>query len=182
MKNMKRYLCTIAVALCFCSAALAQQQSHPDRLSNLPDKQLPGSYVALAGEGTLSTYGASISFPVYWVEDRVKMVPLFGLMWQNFVSEGFNVRSAVGAKFLYHFQKKQFGLASENSFYVGLGGMGTVNHLFGSSTQESSRGGAFLGYNFAVTQSVRLAPELFLGGDETGKFSVEIGFVLHFGR
>jgi len=182
MDNLKRYLCTALVFLCFYSAGLAQQQPGPNRLSNFLDKTLTDSYVALAGEGAFSTYGASISFPVYWVEDRVKVVPLFGLMWQNFVSEVFNVRPAAGAKFLYHFQKKQFGSAPVNSFYTGLGGMGTVNHLWGSSTQVYSRGGAFLGYNFAINQTIRLAPELFLGANETGNFRLEIGFVLHFGR
>jgi len=182
MGNLKRHFCAATMYLYFYSAAFAQQETSPNRLSNFPDKTPPDSYITLAGEGTFSTYGAGISFPVYWIEDRVKMVPLFGLMWQNFVSEGFNVRPAVGAKFLYHFQKKQFDLAPVNSFYAGLGGMGTVNQLFGSSTQEYSRGGAFAGYNFAINQTVRLAPELFLGANETGNFRVEIGFVLHFGR
>ncbi|NBC67263.1 MAG: hypothetical protein GVY07_16600 [Bacteroidetes bacterium] len=106
MCNTKRYLFTVAVFLCFWSAAFAQQQPPQNSLSTLLDKTLPVSYVALAGEGTLATYGASISFPVYWIENRVKMVPIFGLMWQNFVDEGFNARPAAGAKFLYYFQKK----------------------------------------------------------------------------
>lgn len=69
-----------------------------------------------------------------------------------------------------------------NSFYAGLGGMGTVNRFFGSSTHDYSRGGAFAGYNFTINQTMRLAPELFLGANESGKFRAEIGFVIYFGR
>lgn len=180
MINFKRNLCTVAFFLFFCSAALAQQQ--PYRLSNLLDKNLPRSYVALAGEGTFSTYGAGVSFPIYWIEDRVKVVPLFGLMWQNFVDECFNSRPATGAKLLYYFQKKSFGLAPMNSFYAGFGGMGTINYFFGRSEYDYSRAGAILGYNFFINKTVRLAPELFFGANETDSFTVEIGFVLYFGR
>jgi hypothetical protein len=182
MINPKRHLCTVAVFLCFCSAGLAQQQLPPNRLSNFLDKHLPDSYVSLAGEGTFTTYGAGISFPVYWVEERVKIIPLFGFMWQNFTAEGFNSRSAAGAKFLYYFQKQPFGFAPMNSFYAGLGGMGTINNFFGSTTVDYSRAGAILGYNFIINQTVQLAPELFLGANETGNFRAEIGFVFHFGR
>lgn len=182
MIHFKRHLCTVAVFLMISSAGYAQQQVPDNSPSNLANISLPDSYVALASEGTFSTYGAAISFPVYWVEDRVKVVPLFGLMWQNFVDEGINVRPAVGAKFLYYFKTKEFGLAPGNSFYAGLGGMGTINNLFGGTTRDYSRGGAYAGYNFVINQTLRLAPELFLGVDQTKSFRAEIGFTLYFGR
>ena len=182
MTNLKRYTCAAAVLLCFCSAVHAQRAPNTTHLSDLMSVPLPDSYVALAGEGTFSTYGAAISFPVYWVEDRVKIAPLFGLMWQNFVDEGFNVRPAAGAKVLYYFQKKQFGLAPVNSFYAGLGGMGTINQLFGTSTPGYSRSGVFAGYNVAISQALRVAPELFMGANESGNFRADIGFTIYFGR
>ena len=181
MVKPKRFFCTFAVFLLFYSAGLAQQQP-PNQSSSFLDKHLPNSYVALAAEGTLTTYGVGISFPVYWIEDRVKMTPLFGFMWQNVVDEGLDARPAAGAKLVYYFQKKPFGSAPMNSFYAGLGGMGTMSYFLGRSTDENSRGGAFFGYNFFLNQTVRLAPELFLGANATGSFRAEIGFVLYFGR
>jgi hypothetical protein len=182
MIHSKRHLCTVAVFLIISSAGYAQQQVPDNSPSNLANISLPDSYIALAGEGTFSTFGAAISFPVYWVEDRVKVAPLFGLMWQNFVEEGINVRPATGAKFLYYFQKKSFGLAPVNSFYAGLGGMGTINQLFGGTDYNYTRAGAILGYNFSVNRTVRLAPELFLGVDQSNSFRAEIGFALYFER
>jgi len=182
MVNFRRYLCAIVISLSLLSVGFAQQPLPSNRLSNYLDKRIPNSYIALAGEVSFATYGTGISFPVYWIEDRVKMGPIFGVMWQNFVDEGVASRPAGGVKLLYYFQKKPFGSAPMNSFYAGLGGMGTISYYLGKSTDENSRGGAFFGYNFFISQTVRLAPELFLGANEMGKFRAEIGFVFYFGR
>lgn len=182
MFNPKRYLFIIALILFSCSSGYAQQQIPNNSSSAHLDFSLPNSYIVLAGEGTLSTYGAAVSFPVYWIKDRIKAVPLFGLMWQNFIDEGFNTRPAAGAKLIYYFQSKPFGTAPMNSLYTGVGGMGTINRFFGSSIHEYSRGGVFAGYNFTMSETFRLAPELFLGASESGAFRFDIGFVLQFGR
>jgi hypothetical protein len=182
MIDPKRLICIITVFLFSYSPCYAQQHANSDQLLYNVGLNAPNTYIALAGEGTLSTYGAAVSFPVYWIDDRIKAVPLFGLMWQNFVDEGFNVRPAAGAKLTYYFQRKTFGTAPMNSFYAGLGGMGTINRFFGNSIHEYSRGGVFAGYNFSIGEIFRLAPELFLGANESGKFRAEIGIVLYFGR
>ena len=181
MIKSKKYLCAVAVYLCFFSAGFAQQQLPPDGLPKFPDKYLPDSYLALAAEGTFTTYGAGFSFPVFWIEERLKIVPLVGFMWQNFTSNGFQSRTAAGSKLLFHFQKQPIDAAFVNSFYLGAGGMATITQFFGETETDHSRVGAIAGYDLTIGQSVRLAPELLLGVNQTGRFRAEIGFVIYFG-
>lgn len=181
MVNFKLTLCTIVFTLCLFSPVLAQQPLS-DPSSRFTDRYLPASYVAFAAEGTFSTYGAGLSFPVFWIEERLKIVPLFGFMWQNFTSNGFRSRTSAGSKLLFHFQKQSLDLAPVNSFYAGVGGMATITQFWGSTATDHSRVGAIIGHNFIINQSVQLAPELLLGINETGNFRAEIGFVISFGR
>jgi hypothetical protein len=182
LSNPKQYLCTVAVLLCFCPAGLAQQQLPPNSLSTFPVKHLPATRAALAGEVTFTTYGAGIGFPILWIEENVKVVPLFGVMWQNFASGGFQSRSATGVKLLYFFKNQPIDLVPTHSLYSGIGGMGTISNFFEGTANVYSRIGAILGYNFIVGDRVQLAPELFFGINEAESLRFEIGFVIQFKR
>ncbi len=183
---MKSKKIMLAVIFCVCSslAAFAQNQfpNETDTTNAFWDQYRPATYLALAGEGTLTNYGFAISVPVIWIENRIKMTPILGLFWKDFAADGFDLNPAAGAKFLYYFKRQAFGHNQTNSFYAGLGGMGTVRDLYNTEVTERSRAGLILGYDFNLNNTTGMAPELRLEVNENGNFYPAVGIVMHFGK
>lgn len=180
--KLKTQLATLIFCLFLCSAGLAQQQFPSDTATTFLDKYRPASYLALAAEGSFTNYGFTIGVPVFWIEERVKIVPSVGLFWQDFVTDGFNFNPAAGGKFLYYFNKQLFGHSLVNSLYAGVGGIATVTNFLGREVTQQSRAGLILGYDYSLNSSVSIAPELHLGINANEEFLPAIGLVLHFGR
>lgn len=177
--KLKRIICMTAFSLCLCPALKAQQI--PADTTAFLEEHGPTIQLIIAGEATLTTYGGGISFPVFWIENRVKLVPLVGIFWEDLAEDASLVNPALGAKILYFFDQTPYGISADNSFYAGVGGMSSEVNFLGRDITERSRVDVILGYNYIANQTIQLAPELYAGVNSEGEFRAGVGFVIHFG-
>ncbi len=179
--KLKQIICT-GILLCFCVSVQAQQQFPIDTTDTFLEKYGPATYLDLSGEAIFTTYGAAISFPVLWIENRVKVQPLVGLFWNNFGQNGQGITPALGVKALFYFRIQFWGAAPVNSFYAGLSGLSNEVDFGMRSITYQSRAGLILGYDYSLFRFVKMAPELQFMVNVNGEFRPTLGLVIHFGR
>lgn len=171
---------TVLFLFCLYGSPCAQQ-TFPPRQDGI-DQYLPPMRVALAGEVSILTYGAALSFPVFWIDSRVKITPLIGFFWDDLTDDGSDINPAVGGKLLVYFRKQYVDRPSINSFYLGVGGMSSRLDLFGHAYKEDSSVDIIIGYDYALNLTFQIAPEIHLGVNRHDELRVAIGVVLHIGR
>jgi hypothetical protein len=72
----------VTILLAVFSASTTQERSDSDTTANISNTVRSDTYVALAGEAAISNYGFTISFPIFWIENREKAVPFAGFFWE----------------------------------------------------------------------------------------------------
>jgi len=164
-----------------CVPILVQAQNFPQEEDSI-DRYLPPVWVSLAGELSVLTYGATLSFPIFWIEGRVKLVPLVGVYWDSFSDEGSELNPAVGGKLLVYFRKQYNDRPHTNSFYAGIGGMSSNIGSLGQEYNDGESIDIILGYDYALNPIFQIAPEIRLGVSHDDELRLAAGVVIHIGE
>lgn len=180
MMKLKWLLPSVLFLICL---PIASQAQHPLTDDEDPiDRYLPPVWVSLAGEVSVLTYGATISFPVFWIKGRVKMVPLAGVFWNSFSDDGSVLNPAVGGKLLVYFRRQYNDRPHINSFYAGIGGMSSNIGSWGQEYNDEESIDVIVGYDYTINSTFQIAPEIRLGVSHDDELRLAAGVVFHIGE